>query len=1155
MRRAHSHSSGHKPMKSISPKLKKISDLFHIRSAFLRSVNVALDYDDPVSSRDYVVTGFAQELFDRVTTSLGVNSSSRAWRVTGDYGSGKSAFALCFARIAAGERAQLPSALHRFLPKVLRLQPVLISGSPQPLELSIRQGLAEMRQRVFKSTQPSLEIKTAGHLALLESINAHIAALKKNHIADGLVLILDELGQNLHHAALHPSQGDISLLQTLGERADRSGSKPLVVLALLHQGLSTYSADLDQAARREWEKVAGRFKEIVFAQPVEQVAALVAEMLGLQPGAVPAKYAHQAAADMRTAAAAGLYGGAPAEQFLREVSARLYPLHPTVFPLLVRLLRRFGQNERSLVGFLSSHEPYGFREFADSNHVDAGFYRLSHLYDFFKTNLSTSLVNGQAAHWEVIDATVSHAAELGEPALSILKAIGLVNLINDPAIIATESVVQAAVDHPDVAGAIKRLRDSASIIHERGSSKGFTLWPHSSVNLDNAIDQADEALANELITARSVAAQLTMRSVVARRHYIETGNLRHFSAQYLDWPTFRDCLNGQFPASLGADGQILVVLTNDEGEEIVAAAAVKQAKERLGKLRLVGISSPVTKVAEIVRDLKRWQWIQTNVHELAADAYARNHVRREIKRCQRSLERGLYHMMQLRNGDEQVGTIAWFDQLGSVKASGTKGILPYLSERCDKVFKLCPRVPNELINRRVTSSAASRARSNLIEAIATMADREELGFDPEKSPPEFSIYLSVLKRGRLHIKGRDGWRFQNLDELEKDDPLRLAPALHRFHELLVAADTTRCKVPELFDALRAGPYGVRDGFLPLLLAIYLAGQWDQTAVYEDGTFIAKPGAEIFQRLTKEPEAFDLQHCSIRGVRRELFNQVAAAMGLPATRRPEVLHVVRPLMQFAGQLPEYSLYTERHLDISTRLVRTELLKAREPATLLFRDLPLALSFEPFTPDAAKTQMKQATVFAQTLNKAVAELQASYDRLVKRLTEALLLSFKYPGTTTEFREQFTMRIKAVEHSLVEKDLKLFAARIADIALADRAWIEALAAALTKKAPERWRDTDEDEFHHRVVSLAGQFSRTEAVGFNGKALDPEKFKRSIRFTLTRPNGQEAGHVVHWTAQDDKSVERALGELRRTIKEMGPAGLPAAAKLVWEEIGGEKE
>ena len=369
----------------------KISSLFHVRAAFLRSVNVALDYADPASSRDYVVTGFGHELFERLSAALRFNSSERAWRITGDYGSGKSAFALCFARIAARQAGQLPPELRPFLPNGRRLEPILVSGAPEPLETSIRKALADLRERVFRSPPKYLERAVSGAAGLLELIDAHGEALRKQRIADGLVLILDELGQNLHHAAFHTSGEDISLLQTLGERADRSGIKPFVVVAMLHQGLSTYSADLDVTARREWEKVAGRFKEIVFAQPVEQVVTLVAEMLGIRPGDLPRSILQESEKGMKDAIAAGLYGAAPAEKFLTGIAHRLYPLHPTVFPVLVRLLRRFGQNERSLVGFLSSHEPGGFREFAETHPMGGGYYRLGHLFDYFKSNLRRCL--------------------------------------------------------------------------------------------------------------------------------------------------------------------------------------------------------------------------------------------------------------------------------------------------------------------------------------------------------------------------------------------------------------------------------------------------------------------------------------------------------------------------------------------------------------------------------------------------------------------------------------------------------------------------------------------------------------------------------------------------------------------------------------------
>jgi hypothetical protein len=35
---------------------------------------------------------------------------------------------------------------------------------------------------------------------------------------------------------------------------------------------------------------------------------------------------------------------------------------------------------------------------------------------------------------------------------------------------------------------------------------------------------------------------------------------------------------------------------------------------------------------------------------------------------------------------------------------------------------------------------------------------------------------------------------------------------------------------------------VRDGLIPLMLAIYLAAYWHHTAVYEDGTYLEQVGA-------------------------------------------------------------------------------------------------------------------------------------------------------------------------------------------------------------------------------------------------------------------------------------------------------------------------
>jgi hypothetical protein len=1131
---------------------RKIASILNLRPAFLRSVNVALDYADPNSSRDYVVTGFIREVMGRVSAGLRRSSTERAWRITGDYGSGKSAFALAFARLAAGEKAALPEALRKILPTDVKLLPVLVSGAPEPIEHGIRKALGDCRRRWGNGAFHALRDSKHGHDALLASIDEHVAFVRKKGIADGLVLIMDELGQNLHYAALHPSGGDISLLQRLGEKADRSQDRPLMVIAMLHQGIGTYSADLDVAARREWDKVAGRFKEVVFAHPIEQVVSLVAEMLGVQLTDLPSELHREPRLGMIQAIAAGLYGAAPAEESLACEAHRFYPLHATVLPLLIRLLRRFGQNERSLVGFLTSHEPFGFREFAELHAVGEKFYRLPDLYDHFKANIAPSLVNGHAAQWEVIDSAVSQAHSLEEPAAAVLKTVGLINLINDPTVAATEQLLKTALGHPQTTSAIKRLRDSASLIHERGTAKGLSLWSHTSVNLDNALDSADEALSKESVGASAVAARFASRAIVARRHYIETGNLRHFVVRYMDFAAFRQELAAGIKTDPSADGQIVVVLTNDEAEVARARALADEQRARLGDLTIVGVSSPVVGVAEIIREHRRWKWIKENTKELAGDVYARGHVNREIKRCENHLEKELYYLAQLRNAPERQAAIFWIDINGAVR-NANAGILPHLSDRCDRVFNRAPRVANELINRRVTSAAASRARSDLIEALATAADKEFLGLDSSKNPPEMAIYRSVLLEGKVHVPTKSGWRVRRASEFADEDPLQLGPTLCAIHELLVESDLKRTAVPEIFAKLRAQPYGVRDGLMTLLVAIYLAGQWEYTAVYEDGTFVEKPGAAVFQRLAKEPEAFHLQHCSVRGIRLELFNRVASVLNLPANERPDVLAVVRPLMIFAARLSEYSRNTERHLTSGTRKMRSILIEAREPATLLFSDLPKALGFEVFTTKGAKAS--DPTGFADALNAAVLELRESLPRLRQRVADSVLAGFRYNGTAAEFRAEFTLRLRALQGRLTDPELRVFAMRMGDASLAEKEWCESVASYVMHKPIERWRDSDEDEFHTRMANLAARFGRAEAAGFNGSAIDPQRQARAVRFTLTRPDGREVDQVVHWTAREDAALEETKVQLKRLLDGRGNAGMAAAAQIVWEALEGKKD
>jgi hypothetical protein len=75
----------------------RISSLFKTRKRFLRSAHLERDFRDPGALEGYVITPEIQRRLNRLGSGLSPKSGQRAWRITGDYGSGKSSFALLLA--------------------------------------------------------------------------------------------------------------------------------------------------------------------------------------------------------------------------------------------------------------------------------------------------------------------------------------------------------------------------------------------------------------------------------------------------------------------------------------------------------------------------------------------------------------------------------------------------------------------------------------------------------------------------------------------------------------------------------------------------------------------------------------------------------------------------------------------------------------------------------------------------------------------------------------------------------------------------------------------------------------------------------------------------------------------------------------------------
>ena len=733
-----------------------IAELFNVPGRFLRSVQLERDFRDQQALEQYVLTPAMTEAYNRVAEGLKGGSGRRAWRVTGDYGVGKSSFALVLAHLLGRSGGSVDRIAHALKWKAScpTLWPVLITGSRESVVPALARGIVEtLRQRLGRRKSPvttslieqAIGVEARGTVINLEAL---IRALR-NHAATqgaGILLIVDEMGKFLEHAGQRPDREDVFVLQRLAEIAARSGDKHFVVLGLLHQGFHAYAERLPSAARHEWDKVAGRFEEIVFDQPLAHTAALVAGALRVNQGGLPRGVRDAAQVVSAASETSGWFGGSTGSAV---EAARLYPLHPTLLPVLVRFFARFGQHERSLFGFLLSSEPFALQAFAIQKARPTTWYGLSEFYDYVRAVFGHRLAGASfRSQWIRIVATVDAASERDRLELTILKAVAVLCLLDAEDLIATARAMRSAFapfEHGFVDAAIERLC-AAGLLFRRGAAGGLRLWPQSSVSLDKALTAAARALGPLDSVAHALERHLDRQPVLARRHYVESGTLRYFELRYVPVEALTDAL-----AKPAAGDGVIVLALADSVADADAASALASAPPYVGRDDvLVGIPAPLLGLAPELRDLQLWEWVSANVPELVEDAYAAAEVARQLAAAGRTLAVALLERIGLRSG--HCHEMRWFrgGRPATIPAKG--GVPALLSEVCDGLYPEAPLVTNELINRNVLSSAASAARMRLVEGMFSAADRPLMGIDANKAPPEKSMYLSILQRGLVHVE-------------------------------------------------------------------------------------------------------------------------------------------------------------------------------------------------------------------------------------------------------------------------------------------------------------------------------------------------------------------------------------------------------------------
>jgi hypothetical protein len=1016
------------------------------------------------------------------------------------------------------------------------LCPVLATGERGSLELVLLAALAETVTNYWngRGSKPDIvtdvlasrdrlaageSVTTKEVVKLFECVAKKIA--DSNQPGEGLLVVLDEAGKCLEHAAHLGGSGDISLLQELAEAANRSGDAPLVFVVVLHQAFEQYASKLGTGRRNEWTKIQGRFEDLPFQEELDQLLKLIGQAFEREvfPGDMPSQTVAMASN------IAGRLKHRDNEQKLRLIAllSLTAPLHPISSLVLGPLFRsRLAQNERSLFAFLASSEPGGFQEFLHrARNKDAAlFYGIDDLYDYVVRSLGARLFGHQGRHWAIVESALRRLpADADQLHARLIKAIGMLSMLGEAVGLGADEetlalALSCAGSHglATVRRALEGLK-ATSLVVFRKYKGAFQLWEGSDIDLEALSRKAMAQLERQGSVVSFLERLAPPRPHIARRHFIETGTLRFFEVHYVEGDQLGE---SPPPKTSQADGYIYLAIPDDTRETQEAL------EERIRIFQLpdkrpvvVAVPRDLAAIREAAAELASLEWVQAHTPQLQGDPVARRELSSRVLETEQLLRAEIFALL---NGSKEC---TWYHKGKVVSIGSPRELTRRLSEICDQVYAQSPHVQNELVNRRNLSSSAAAARRNLMQAMIEHPHEEHLGI--EGFPPELSMYLSVLQELGLHRNMGTRWAFVAPDA--GDDAQKIWDALR---SALAKSDGGRVDLRQLYSTLQIPPFGMKEGVLPILLVAFVLSLQDELAVYEDGTFVPNLTPAILERWLRATDRFQLQHYQIAGEREPLLSRILQSLvGGKGDYRFSVVPLIRHVVRFMRELPDFSRNT-RQVSDRTQGIREAVLRAQEPAPLLFRDLPKALGMDAFAVDRPADEQK-ADAFIASLKASLRELQVAYPNLLNTIERLLTSTFGL--SKEEFRTELVARSKRMMPVAVETQLKGFLVRSSDDSLDREGYLVSLATMLVGKPPENWHDRDLDQLRVASALIARKFHSLESLTIAGMPTDTPDGMQLLRLSITQSGVAEKEGVVALREADQAALVDLSARLREAL------------------------
>ena len=1081
-----------------------LNSVVDISRQFLRSIQIDDDFGREDALSGYVCQGTARTLLDSMSQQI-LQTKQRAFTWTGPYGGGKSSLALMLCSLVGPNQALRAKAKNILsLPTDSPIYSAFDAKGDGWTVLPVVGKRANIREQLIAT----IEKRSGVRLSKKKNTDVIAELLKiAESNEQGLLLIIDELGKFLENSALEGGE-DIYFFQQLAEAASRAKGN-FVVVGILHQPFEAYATALGRQTRDDWAKIQGRYIDIPLVAATDEVIELIGKSI-----ASTASIEAAPLEEICTVIAENIKKRRPASpQNLAQSLFACWPLHPAITALLGPISRRkFGQNERSIFGFLTSREPLGFAEHLQMQAVSwDAMYRPCHYWDYLRANSEPAILASPDGHrWALAVDAVERAEAKGTPLhVEVTKTVALIEMFRTGAALAAdETTIASCLSQDNSARTSKVLEELSSwkILIERKHLSAYGVFAGSDFDIESAISSARNERSS--FNIKGITELSDLNPVIAKRLYYKSGTMRWFGKAITPLSELATFL-ANYQIASGSVGTFILCVPDapvTAKQFLVSVQEASAAQEGLPVI--VGVSKNALRITDLSQELAATEFVLTSRTELEGDSVARKELSSRLGSLKANLQEEL---------SEAFRTASWFLHGICVNKEKNVTITEMASDIAEEIFDQTPVINSELINRDELSSNIVKARRQLMYKMLQDANLSKLGY--EGYPADAGLYYTVLHDSGLHMKRGRPLRWDFGRPKNDDNKGGSYQRLWAATEDLFKNSSEKIQLKEIYSIWQAAPFGLKKGVMPIILLAYFLANKSQIAVYFNGVFTPDVTEVIIDELLNDPKLVEFKYVSASEDRSSLArsiakNILAAENSASNFSQYTPLDTARGLVSIALALPNWTKRTSS-VSQSAQNVRSMLLKASDPNKVLFADLPTILGA------ASEGDL------VNNLKLTVEELLAAYPRKLTEVKELVLQSLQHESDSYEDLRNRALSVKGITGNF---QLESFATRLEEFDGSIEK-IESLISNAINKPSQGWVDRDLDAAIIQLGNLSMEFRKAEAVaGLRGR----DSSRRIFNLVLSSGQGNDLSRTIEVSKNDQVAIDQAISQFMPVLKKM---------------------